>query len=525
MTTGENDIVEAEPLLLDDTDSPLFDNENGPESPAKPRHAWHATRFQAQKPSTIVILLATLLFAVVLSGMMILVPMFRLMEDTLCHVHYQRDPSETIDERECKVEEVQKQLTYLGGISAMISSSVGLLASLPYGILADRIGRKPTFMLAYFGIILAFGWGPFIIAVVNPSHLYLVIFGPLLFLIGGGIPIAINSLTAMAADVSTESEKATNFLYLSFGAVLGTLVGPVIAGLLLEKAGPWLPIRLVFAATPLIFFMLLFIPETLPIKLQTGTTQQKQKPLRHSIREAYQELKVSLALLKNPNLLLTLATFLIQPALFTAYSTTLTLYVSVYFSWTLAQTSYILSPPLGILHLAIILVLPPISNILTSVTGRFRLSVFSKDLLLAKISLLFVLIGALLEGFSQEIVLFIVGLTIGTFGSANSPLCRAVATAYVEPHQTSRLYALISIMETSGAVIGGPVLAWCFNIGMSKHGLWKGLPWFYCAGLIFAALALLMFVRHPENRADSEYTEEDAASEDGHGAEEELIAV
>jgi len=38
-------------------------------------------------------------------------------------------------------------------------------------------------------------------------NLYLVIIGCLFFLIGGGIPVAMNILHAMASDVSSEGDK------------------------------------------------------------------------------------------------------------------------------------------------------------------------------------------------------------------------------------------------------------------------------------------------------------------------------
>jgi len=62
-------------------------------------------------------------------------------------------------------------------------------------------------MLAYFGIICAFGYGPFMLGVVQTTNLYILMLGSLFFLIGGGIPVAMNSLTAMAADVSSEADK------------------------------------------------------------------------------------------------------------------------------------------------------------------------------------------------------------------------------------------------------------------------------------------------------------------------------
>lgn len=68
------------------------------------------------------------------------------------------------------------------------------------------IGRKPTFMLAYFGIFLCFAWGPMILLSETP-HIRLAIFGSLFFLIGGGIPVAMNTLNAMASDISSDSDK------------------------------------------------------------------------------------------------------------------------------------------------------------------------------------------------------------------------------------------------------------------------------------------------------------------------------
>lgn len=269
----------------------------------------------------------------------------------------------------------------------------------------------------------------------------------------------------------------------------------------MEKISPWVPILTVFFITPFVFILLLFIPETLSIHLETTTPtpamDASPSTSKKPFREAIDELKVSLRLLKNTNILWCMVTFFIQPALFAAYSGTLSQYVSKYFGWTLAETSYLLSPPLGVLHLVVILLVPWVSGVLTSSTGRFRLSVFAKDLLVTRVSLVLMIVAAILEGFSRDIVLFVLGLTLGTFGSANGPLLRAIATSFVEQNQTSRLYSLISLLETTGAMIGGPVLAQCFNIGLSKKGLWRGLPWFYVAAIVSVALIALMFIRKP----------------------------
>ncbi|KAK4234330.1 general substrate transporter [Achaetomium macrosporum] len=527
MNNNENDRIEAEPLLsVEDRDSieisatPSEAGSGHTTSRKDGRHGF--ARFQAQKRTTIVVLLAVLMFTITTSGMLILIPIFRLMEDAICHGYYGKPMSEPLEERLCKVEGVQMELAYLGGLSAMIHSIVGLIAAMPYGVLADRIGRKPAFILSYVGINLGFAWGPLMLAVGETPRPQLAVIGSLFFLIGGGIPVALNSLNAMASDISSEAERATAFLYVSFGAVCGGLIGPVTAGLLMEHLGPWFPILVVFGINPFVFGLLLFIPETLPVKLREATAQQDRPSLPDRLREATKELGVSLSLLKNRNITLSLPAFLIQPALFAAYSSTLAQHISTYFGWSLAQTSYLLSP-LGVLQLVVIVLLPRVSGFLTNASGRIRLSVFSKDLLLTKISLVFLIAGALLEGFSREIVLFIVGLTVGTFGGSHGPLCRAVATTYVGPQQTSRLYALISMLETGGALLGGPVLAWCFNVGLSKKGLWVGLPWFYVAGIVLVALGALLFLREPKERVPDVGSEDEANGDLGYQSAEEQV--
>ncbi|KXX82455.1 Major facilitator superfamily domain-containing protein 10 [Madurella mycetomatis] len=505
MSTDEDDRIEAEPLLTSDeraeAEGPeiLTDSNNG--LGGKSPHRSITSRFQAQKRTTIVVLLAILMFTVTTSGLMILVPMFRLMEDAICHDYYDKDRSEPIEERLCKVDGVQKELAFLGGWAVMINSIVSLIATLPYGVLADRIGRKPTFILAYCGIIVAFTWGPLLLALGETPNLYLAIIGSLFFLIGGGIPVAINSLNTMASDVSSESDRATGLLYVSFGAVSGGLVGPVASGLLMETLSPWFPIFIVFAITPFAFGLLLFIPETLPVKLRAAAEQEEQQSVTERIREAARELGTSLALLKNPNISLSLVHFAIMPALFAAYSSTLAQHISNYFGWTLAQTNYLLSP-LGILQLAMILLLPRLSSYLTNQSGRFRLSLFDKDLLLTKISLVFIIFGALLEGFSQHIALFLVGLTVGTFGACSGPLCRAVATAWGRDWRAC-----------AGLV---------FQYRIGEGGVWTGLPWFYVAGLVFAALMALMFVRRPKKVTTAD-SDGEAAGDIGYQSAEEHV--
>jgi len=161
---------------------------------------------------TILPLLSLLLFLVVTSGLLILAPIFRLIEDKACHIHYRLPPSEPIDERLCKIDEVQGPLAYLGGLSVLLAGVLNMVAALPYGLLADRVGRKKAFGLAYLGVIMAFAWAPAVLwfgsgLLVGENQLWVLMVGSVFFLVGGGVPMLFNVLNAMAADVSGEGDK------------------------------------------------------------------------------------------------------------------------------------------------------------------------------------------------------------------------------------------------------------------------------------------------------------------------------
>lgn len=101
-------------------DAPLLaENERQQESipgddEASPR-TLRAARWQVKSPKTAVRMLAILLFMIVASGMLMLMPVYRLIEDTVCHVYYGDDSLEIIDEMKCKTDEVQARMAYLLG--------------------------------------------------------------------------------------------------------------------------------------------------------------------------------------------------------------------------------------------------------------------------------------------------------------------------------------------------------------------------------------------------------------------------
>lgn len=100
-------------------DEPIPATDSGPSRPPRRPLPW-----QVQSPLTIVILAAIAKFTLVASGMMILMPMYRLIEDAFCHRYYEDDSSGLIEEMECKVDEVQSPLAFMMGWSALLNAII-----------------------------------------------------------------------------------------------------------------------------------------------------------------------------------------------------------------------------------------------------------------------------------------------------------------------------------------------------------------------------------------------------------------
>lgn len=287
----------------------------------------------------------------------------------------------------------------------------------------------------------------------------------------------------------------------------------------MEKLGPWVPIYIVVFVTPFLMGIILFLPETLTVdaaKAHDDGNDSGLVALKKHMAKGVNDLVDSLSILKNRNVPIILLTFLFQNARGAAYSSTLVQYVSKHFGWRLGETSLLLSP-LGVLNLIILIALPKVSDLLVS--RRFGFTVFGKDLLLARVSTAFLAIGAVINGLSPNIILFLFGLFISTLGAADSPLLRATVSHYVDAEYTSRLYALIGMVEVLGTFIGGPVLAFFFDLGLKKKGLWYGLPFLYVAMLSGIALLALSLVRPPATSRANAAT--DSSEESGEFAPDE----
>lgn len=164
--------------------------------------------YQLHKPHHIAVVTCLGIFLWVLSGTLALVPITRLAEDILCRRHYQDlEPHQFsdvlgngVDERDCKIPEVQSRMAFLFAFAFMLNGVVGLLVAFPFGVLADR-ARKPVYVLGAIGQSLNVGWSLLVFYCWQTLPIELVVAGAVFQLLGGGLLVATAVLFAMLSDV------------------------------------------------------------------------------------------------------------------------------------------------------------------------------------------------------------------------------------------------------------------------------------------------------------------------------------
>ena len=285
----------------------------------------------------------------------------------------------------------------------------------------------------------------------------------------------------------------------------------------MESVSPWIPILIpLVIITPIVYLITIFMPETLPRNPKDSHTGRRtlspfaKKPLgraiRSHLRETVDRLRESLAVLRSRSVILLLAAFLLQSPVQIAQNQILAQTISTRFGWTLARVGYLVSIR-GIITIVVLVLIPGISALLTSSSGfalgrtglrvpGMGLSLFRKDLILARASLIVLAAGSMLCA-GENIGIMITGIVVSTLSVGLGSAAKSLVAYYVPPEHTTRLYTLTGMVETLGGLFAGPTLAWAFQTGVKMKGPWMGLPFYYLTVLCVLTFVAVCFVRQP----------------------------
>lgn len=292
--------------------------------------------------------------------------------------------------------------------------------------------------------------------------------------------------------------------YLS--GMLGNLVAPAVSGRIMDKVGPWFVVRLAIGGFLLLAVAVHILPDVKPASKEPQDHIAQQALPKHGVVGAIEHsvirIRESLAVFQSPSLVLLLLASL---AVFPLAQSTMQLmsqFASKRYHISLAQTGYLSSLYGFATALSILWILPAVASFLAA-PARIPNS-RQRDLFLIRASSVVLMIGSSVMSTAPNLGTFILGLAILSLGAGWGSHLRSLATIYVDAAHRTRLYSIMSIVETVGNVYAQPMLAALFTAGMKLGHVWIGLPYLGIALLVALALALLLLVRLPSEDDDEE---------------------
>lgn len=185
-------------------------------------------------------------------------------------------------------------------------------------------------------------------------------------------------------------------------------------------------------------------------------------------------------------------------------------YISTRYSWTLAQSNFLVA-------CRPIVSIPLFLWGLPCLKSRFlnpRRSSTEKDLWLARRSIFCLTIGTLGIGLSPSIATLIPSMMVQCLGSGFVFLTRSIITTLVERDETARLFTAIEIIQAVGNVFASLSITTVFQIGLRLGGVWIGLAWMMTSTLFCLVGVAIWIFRLPPNSPMPEFVVEDY-DEDG----------
>ncbi|QGA13068.1 hypothetical protein EYB26_000713 [Talaromyces marneffei] len=461
-------------------------------------------------------------------------PYTRIFESIACkHWYRDHDPSQLgsdgeVPEDACKSSVIQSEVATIKGVMEFFDGVASVLLAIPYGLLADRIGRKPTIMLSIPGFILNMIICGVVLWWSDIFPLRAIWLSALAWLFGGGLVVASALVWTMMADVTTEQQRSAMFF--QFGVVImGSEFLSNSIGSWLMLFSPWRPLLIGWGIVTVGLSLGMTLPETKNAFANNSNTEQEYAHEMSDLStladdEAEEEGTLPFAKINAPQppttawmkvkasfqaysfffkdrqvVLLSSAFLVYKLSRGTAWF--LIQYVSIRYDWRLAAANMIPSLKAILMVFLFVAILPLASWYLQKKRG---VDSRAKDIILTKASVMCLLVGTLGIGLSPHVSIMIFFLVIQTMGAGFVYTTRSVVTTMIQRDQTARLYTLIEIIQAFGMILASPVMTGFFNWGLHLGGFWIGLAWMVAAGLFGIVGLIIWRVRLPAQSARSD---------------------
>ncbi|PYI15328.1 putative MFS transporter [Aspergillus violaceofuscus CBS 115571] len=496
LESGHSPQGEDEPFLPRGQPGSPAGCSGGPEPKLSPR-----TRLR------LIITVVAILLCFQVGGQMIGGPMVRVIEMIACDSYWRRhDPARLpasghLPEHLCKIAAVQTEVATVKGYSDLLEGLLCAICAIPYGLLADRYGRRRAIRLTVPGFLLN--------AIITNSVLWFsgifplraIWFAALSWIIGGGPAVALVVIWAMLADLATDAQRAALFFQVGLASQVASFLASLISSGLMAL-NPWIPLLIGCGTVMLGLGCALSLPETMnmPVRRKEPAASDPNEPVSTCDTSAKPELTSfplpkKLARLIHPYLfvfnqqsLLLLFAFATVEVVQRSFPF-LTQHISRRFAWTLAQANLIISFYAGISILVFLFLLPYLSQ-----KVFHYLSLPERDLQVARLSLVALLLGSLGIALSPSVFFLVPSVGVYAAGAGFTLTMRSLATALVTREETARLYSAIEILQYMGNILGSLCFTNAFKLGLQIGGLGSGWVWVLGSllyGLVGIALTLV----------------------------------
>ncbi|KAK7747381.1 hypothetical protein SLS53_001635 [Cytospora paraplurivora] len=166
-------------------------------------------------------------------------PQTSILESNICSRYYQH--TSDLADRNCGVGPVQAELATVNQMLNTFNRLPGLFAAIPFGIMADRYGRRPVFVLAMFGALLQDVTSKIILWRPDTFAPRLIWLSSLATFVGGGDAVASSMVFLLVADVAPPHKLAELFFLLTAWGLIGEIVATPISALIMSIWSPWIP--------------------------------------------------------------------------------------------------------------------------------------------------------------------------------------------------------------------------------------------------------------------------------------------
>lgn len=171
-------------------------------------------------------------------------------------------------------------------------------------------------------------------------------------------------------------------------------------------------------------------------------------------------------------------------------------YVSNRYGWTISQAAYLFSLKAAV-NVLLYMFIVPVS--LAYLVSRWGFTSVHANFWAQKASIVLLCLGSLAIGLSFNIRLLIASLVVYSLGWGisvfNLSLLTHAAFEILDEEHTGRIYSVMGFFETIGSLVGVPLMAGTWALGIKIGGFGLGLPFFICAGLYAAATIVTWFMK------------------------------